>query len=208
MPRNGKVLAHDHAPAPALSTCVIGRPVSTCTPSFSSWRCELAHVPITGASLDQVEREDCEPGHDRSHIAELSIGRPMKFSTSKAIWIWVIGLLTLVPYCIHELLFEATRDQYALLIVLPLFWIFGYWGVMGPILMAMKVRTVMRLIESARSRDDLLKALRSQEARDSAIDLIASENRIPRLLASRVFDLLCERLTASGAASASSKRPA
>ncbi|HET9861932.1 MAG TPA: hypothetical protein VFP37_00700 [Steroidobacteraceae bacterium] len=132
----------------------------------------------------------------------------MKFTLSKAIWLWVIGLLTLVPWCIYELLFEATRDQYALLIVLPLFWIFGYWGVVSPILMALKVRSVMRAIESARSRDDLLKALNSAEARDVAIDLIASENRIPRFLAARVFKLLSERLSAPVRASAPSKRPA
>lgn len=129
----------------------------------------------------------------------------MKFTPSRAIWIWVIGLLTLVPWCIHQLLFEATRDQYALLIILPLFWIFGYWGVVGPILMAVKVRSVMRMIESARSRDDLLEALRSPEARDAAIDLIASENRIPRFLASRAFNLLSERLSASDSGSALSK---
>jgi hypothetical protein len=129
----------------------------------------------------------------------------MNLTTSRAIWIWVIGLLTLVPYCIHQLLFEATREQYALLIIVPLFWIFGFWGVVGPILLAVKVRSVMRMIESARSRDDLREALRSPETRDAAIDLIASENRIPRFLASRAFHLLSERLSAPGSEGAASK---
>jgi hypothetical protein len=132
-------------------------------------------------------------------------GQSMKFTPSKAIWIWFIGLLTLVPYCIYQLLFEATRDQYVLLIMLPLFWIFGYWGVVGPILLTVKMRSVMRMIESARSRDDLLEALRSPEAREAAIDLIASENRIPRFLAARACTLLSERLFASRPESAGSE---
>jgi len=32
--------------------------------------------------------------------------------------LWVIGLLTLVPYWVYFLLYEATRDQYALYLVL------------------------------------------------------------------------------------------
>ena len=48
--------------------------------------------------------------------------------------LWVAGLVTIVPYGTYYLLFHAERDQYALLITLVLFWIFGYWGVVGPVL--------------------------------------------------------------------------
>ena len=113
----------------------------------------------------------------------------------KATVLWVAGLLTLVPYGTYHLFFEASRDQYALLITLILFWVFGYWGVVGPLLMGLKVRSVFRAIELARSRDDLIKALKSPDTKDVAIDFIATENHIPRFLASRVYDLLIGRLS-------------
>ena len=114
----------------------------------------------------------------------------------KAALLWVAGLLTLVPYGTYYLFFEASRDQYALLITLILFWIFGYWGVVGPLLMVIKVRSVFRAMEFARSQDDLVRALGSPDAKDAAISLIATENHVPRFLAARVYDLLISRLSA------------
>lgn len=125
---------------------------------------------------------------------------------AKAIGVWIAGLLTIVPYGTYYLFYEAQREQYAFLIVMVLFWIFGYWGVAGPVLAAIKVRRVFRAIERAKSKEDLLAQLRSPEARDVAIDLIASENHVPRFLAARVVDLLASRLSARGGASATSGR--
>jgi hypothetical protein len=113
---------------------------------------------------------------------------------AKAILLWIVGLVTFVPYGTYYLLFEAPRDQYALLITAIAFWIFGYWSLIGPIIMAVKVRRVFRAIESAGSREQLERALKSPDARDVAIDLIASENHIPRFLASRVYELAVSRL--------------
>ena len=107
-----------------------------------------------------------------------------------AIAIWVVGLFSAVPYAAYHLWFYAPREQYALLITFILFWIFGYWGVVGPLLAIVKVRRVFRAIEGARSKDDLMKALQSTETRDVAIDLIAADNHIPRFLARRVYGLL------------------
>ena len=109
---------------------------------------------------------------------------------AKAVGVWIVGLLTIVPYGTYYLLFEAQRKQYALLITLVLFWIFGFWGVVGPALAAVKVRRVFHTIERARSKDDLTAQLHNPDARDVVIDLIASENHIPRLLAARVYHLL------------------
>jgi hypothetical protein len=125
---------------------------------------------------------------------------------ARATALWVAGLLTVVPYATYHLLFHATRVQYAALITLVLFWIFGYWGVVGPLLAAIKVRTVFRAIERAKSKESLIQALRSAEARDVAIDLIVSENRIPRFLASRVVQLLVSRLS-SGEDARAQRRP-
>ena len=116
----------------------------------------------------------------------------------RATLLWVLGLLTLVPYGTYYLLFEAPREQYALLVVGLLFWIFGYWGLVGPLLAALKVRAVFKAIELARSKDDLLKVPQSPDARDTAIDMIALDNHIPRFLAARVYALLVQRLAARG----------
>lgn len=115
----------------------------------------------------------------------------------RAMVVWIAGLLTIVPYTIYYLFMRADRDQYALLITLVLFWIFGYWGVVGPILATLKVRAVLEAIERAQTQDRVAEVLRSGEARDVAIDFIASEHRIPRFLADRVYRHVADRLAAS-----------
>ena len=114
----------------------------------------------------------------------------------KVILLWVVGLVTFVPYGIYSLLFAASRDRYALLITSILFWVFGYWGVAGPLLMTLKVRSVFRAIESAGSKGELEKALQSPDTKDIAIDLIARENHIPRFVAARVYRVLTAKLYA------------
>jgi hypothetical protein len=111
----------------------------------------------------------------------------------KAVVVWVAGLLTLVPFGTYHLFFQAPREQYALLITGILFWIFGYWGVVGPLLAAIRVRRVFRSIELAGTRGELEEALRSEETAEVAMDFIATENGIPRFLARRVYRLLVSR---------------
>src|SRR3990172_2481578 len=115
----------------------------------------------------------------------------------KAILLWVVGLLTIVPYGTYYLFFEAQRDQYALLITLVLFWIFGYWGVVGPILAAIKVRRVFRAIEAAHAEGRLKEALQSKETSEVVIDIISTENNIPRFLAARVYRLMINGFAAA-----------
>ena len=112
----------------------------------------------------------------------------------KAAILWVLGLLTIVPYGTYYLLFHAERDQYALLITLVLFWIFGYWGVAGPVLGVITTRRIFRAIEQASSREELLQTLQSDEARRLAIDAIASDNGIPRFMARWIYRSVMRRL--------------
>jgi hypothetical protein len=112
----------------------------------------------------------------------------------KATALWIVGLLTVVPYATWHLFFRAPREQYAALITFVLFWIFGYWGLIGPIVSIVKVRSVFRAIQQTRSREELVAVLRSEDARNVAIDHIASEYRIPRFLANRVLTLVTERI--------------
>ncbi|MGQ0751079.1 MAG: hypothetical protein ACT4PS_11135 [Betaproteobacteria bacterium] len=109
--------------------------------------------------------------------------------------LWVAGLLTAVPYATYYLFYYAPRDEYALLITFVLFWIFGYWGVAGPLIMVVKVRRVFRRLEAAQNAASLAASLRDKETEDVMIDFIASENRIPRFIAARLYRLLVSRLT-------------
>ena len=111
-----------------------------------------------------------------------------------AVILWMVGLVTFVPYGTYYLLYRAPREQYAFLIASILFWIFGYWGLVGPIVSIVKVRSVFRTIQQTRSREELVAVLRSEDAQNVAIDHIASEYGIPRFMASRVLKLVTERI--------------
>lgn len=124
----------------------------------------------------------------------------------KAVVVWIVGLLTLVPFGTYYLFYEASRDQYAFLITGVLFWIFGYWGVVGPLLAAIRVRRFFRSVELAHANGKLEEVLRSEEAAEIAIDFIATENRIPRFLARRVYRLLLKRFGELARAEASNSR--
>lgn len=109
--------------------------------------------------------------------------------------LWVLGLITIVPTGIYYLLYYAPRDEYAFLITIVLFWVFGFWGVVSPILAIVKVRHVFRALEMARSGEEFKKVLQSQDSQDVAISLIASENHIPKFLARRIYNRLIKRLS-------------
>jgi len=115
----------------------------------------------------------------------------------KATLIWIVGLVTLLPYATYDLFFRAPREQYALLITLILFWLFGYWGVVGPLVTALKVRAVFRAIEQAPTKTQLMATIRRKETEDAAIALIAAENRIPRFVADKVYRRLAAKLATS-----------
>ncbi len=109
--------------------------------------------------------------------------------------IWVAGLLTLVPYSIWYLLFDATTsDEYAFFIVFPLFWIFGYWGVLGPLIAAWKVRRFMNALDQVNNGEELTRLIRSEESKDTAIELLASETHLPKFIARRLYEKLSKRL--------------
>ena len=105
----------------------------------------------------------------------------------KATLIWVSGLFTLVPYGIYYLLFLAQRDEYALWITLVLFWIFGFWGVVGPLISIIKFRRVMRMLENAQNSEEFREILQGAASEEVAIDLLANEYRVPKFIAKKVY---------------------
>jgi hypothetical protein len=108
-------------------------------------------------------------------------------ATIRIFMLWVIGALLIVPYAIYRLLSDATRDEYAFLIVVPLFWIFGFWGVVAPLLMAVRVRRLFRALETAGSAPAVRDALENNEAEGIVVDLIARENGLPKFVARRLY---------------------
>ena len=108
--------------------------------------------------------------------------------------VWVTVLITAVPYSAYYLFFEASREEYALLITFILFWIFGFWAVVGPILSAIKVRNILKALENVRSNEQLREIVNAKESEESLIELIASENKIPKLLAKRLYPRVVKKL--------------
>ena len=107
--------------------------------------------------------------------------------------IWILGLITIVPYGTYHLLFNASRDEYAFLITFILFWIFGFWGVVGPIISAIKVRSFFKTLENIDSKEKLLEMINRQESQESIIKLIASENKLPKFIAKRIYKKLVDK---------------
>ena len=111
-----------------------------------------------------------------------------------AVVVWVLGLVIGVPCALYYLFVHAEREQYAGLIVGSLFWVFGYWGVVGPMLAAWKVRRFFKALENASSAERMDQLVHSGDAEDIAVDLIASENRIPKFLARRIYRTAMRRV--------------
>lgn len=109
--------------------------------------------------------------------------------------IWILGFFTIVPYGTYYLLFKASRDEYALLITTILFWIFGFWGVVGPIISAIKVRQIFKRLEQVKSKEELKELLNKKESKEAAIGFIASENKIPKFLAKRIYKTISDKLS-------------
>lgn len=123
-------------------------------------------------------------------------------STLRIFLLWLLGGLVIVPYAIYRLLFEATRDEYALLIVVPLFWIFGFWGVVGPLIMTVRVRRLFKALETAGSAAAVREAIEKHEAEEIVVDLIARENGLPKFVARRIYAGVRERIEAAAVAQA------
>jgi hypothetical protein len=108
--------------------------------------------------------------------------------------LWIVGIVLIVPYSTYQLLFRAGREDYAFLIVAPLFWIFGFWGVVGPCVAAWRVHTLMKALEAAQGSDQIREAFERNEGKEVVVDLIASEYRLPRFVARWVFDRLMRKV--------------
>ena len=113
----------------------------------------------------------------------------------KAIIVWVLVLVTAVPYAAYYLLFEAPREQYAALIVFILFWIFGYWSVVGPLITLTKFMKIKRAFDKVSSQEELIQLLQNPETEDAAIDFIAENNGVPRFMAKWAYQHVAQHFS-------------
>lgn len=111
--------------------------------------------------------------------------------------VWILGGLIIVPWCINRLLFHAPRDEYAFLIVFPLFWVFGFWGVVGPAIGAYRVHKLMNALDHVKDRQQLLEAYEKHEGKEVIVDLIASDTGLPKFVARKFYHKVVARLTAA-----------
>lgn len=100
--------------------------------------------------------------------------------------IYIAGCLTLVPWCVWTLLTTATRDQYALLIVLPFAWVLSYWPMMGSLVAAWNIHRFMKKLDTLKTTEDIRQAFLAHGVDDAVIDMIARENRLPVWLVRKV----------------------
>lgn len=116
---------------------------------------------------------------------------------ARIVVLWIVGMVLIVPYSIYQLLFHAQREDYAFLIVAPLFWIFGFWGVVGPCLAAFRIRKLMKALESAQDSAQLREAFHANEGEEAVIDLLSSESGLPRWVARRIYHNALVRIQAN-----------
>jgi len=116
----------------------------------------------------------------------------------RAVIVWVLGLLTFVPYGIYHLLFHAPREQYALLISGILFWIFAYWAIVTPLISVYRIKNLMKLLETANSAERIKEIIREEESEKVIIELLAKENNIPESLARKLYYYAIEKFRQPG----------
>jgi hypothetical protein len=125
--------------------------------------------------------------------------------SAKLVALYLLGLLLIGGWSLGHLLGgTATRENLALVLVLPLAWTFGYWPMMGSLLLAWKLWRLQATLETWLERKALGLPTDSpeQELEDTLTLLLAHENGIPerwaRRLVRKVSALLRERAAREG----------
>ncbi|TNF33150.1 MAG: hypothetical protein EP312_10090 [Gammaproteobacteria bacterium] len=101
--------------------------------------------------------------------------------------IYILGCLTLVPWCVWTLFTAATKDNIALLIVLPLAWVISYWPMMGSLVAAWNIHRFMKKLDDLKTTDDIRREFLAHGLDDAVIDMIAHENKLPAWLVRKVI---------------------
>lgn len=99
--------------------------------------------------------------------------------------IYLVGGALLVYWSLAGFIAGAPREEWALMIVLPLAWIFSFWPTYGSLSMILRIRsiehTLQRVVGQLRGGFDPSNA-DLEELEDYATRFAARENRLPEFL--------------------------
>jgi hypothetical protein len=95
----------------------------------------------------------------------------------------------------HVLAGTVTSENAAAVIVFPFAWIFGYWGVVGPLLAAWKIWKLQSVLEEhcERRAQGLDTDATERDVEDALTLLATQENPIPERWARRLVRLMLRR---------------
>lgn len=113
----------------------------------------------------------------------------MLVRSAKLLGLYLLGILILSCWVLgHVFDGSVTKDNLALLIVLPLAWVFSYWPTVTSLLVAWKVHRLQHVLEryTARSQAGLETAEQVQEIEDTFVLALMNENPIPERWARRI----------------------
>ena len=89
---------------------------------------------------------------------------------------------------------HAVLIGWAVIVMFPIFWIFGFWGVVGPAIGAWRVHKLMNALEHIKDRQQLIEAYERHEGKEIIVDLIASDTGLPKFIARRFYDRVVSQL--------------
>lgn len=98
---------------------------------------------------------------------------------------YIAGLAALVIWSVHGFLTGAPREDWALMIVLPLAWGFSYWPMLGSLMMIARIRGLQRTLEGIAAELDAgidPSPDKLRELEEVGTKLAARENRLPEFI--------------------------
>lgn len=121
--------------------------------------------------------------------------------TVLAAFTYVFGLVALVIWSIHGFVTGAPKEDWALMIVLPLAWAFSYWPMLGSLIMISRIRGLQRTLEGIGRElegGNDPSPQRMQELEDMGTRLAAHENRLPEFIVRPIIRRLLNRSVGDG----------
>lgn len=118
-----------------------------------------------------------------------------------AVLLYAAGLVMLLVWSVHGFVAGAPKEDWALMIVLPMSWAFSYWPMLGSLLMIARIRGLQRTLKGIAAEldagiDPSPEKLRELEGVFS--HLAAEENRLPEFLVRPIIRKALVRLIRDG----------
>ena len=107
-----------------------------------------------------------------------------------------VGAVALPAWSLSHVFADTVTSENAVaVIVLPFAWIFGYWGVIGPLLAARKIWQLQSVLDQhcERRAQGLDADTTEQDAEDALTLLATQENPLPEKWARRIVRLMLAR---------------